>query len=425
MLFLFITCFSFIFLFNYSLPLKPFPGWVSEMRLISFCFLKDLSSFLYPTQAATPSIKSIKNTVSASLELIIPSKMSSAKSKKTQTLTVMENVELSSAAAMSVLDLPELALECILERLPPDGLFRMSSVCSDLRQRCLSDHLWEKHMSHKWDRIIGPAAYRQWQWHISSRNDSSYSLESSRKGGVGRGLVAYLSRLWPFMLVRSNSHNLNYHCNDNHTKTMISLQPPVDSVVAFYRALETGKFWFPAQVFNRENGHVGFMLSCYDAELSYDSRTNTFQARYPPHGRRAVAIESGVTWDRLRAAAVDTCPHDLHVSDCLNDLRPKDHIEIQWRRNKEFPYGWWYGIVGHLETCDGNENYCRCHESDTVVLEFNQYTPGSRWRHTTINRKDHREEGNEADGFYGGIRKLYRNDEISMWKQFWPAEVLE
>ena len=36
---------------------------------------------------------------------------------------------------------------------------------------------------------------------------------------------------------------------------------------------------------------------------------------------------------------IDNPPHDLHVSDCLDDLRPGDHIEIQWRRNKEFPYG--------------------------------------------------------------------------------------
>lgn len=28
-----------------------------------------------------------------------------------------------------------------------------------------------------------------------------------------------------------------------------------------------------------QNGHVGFMLSCYDAELSYDPQTDTFQAR--------------------------------------------------------------------------------------------------------------------------------------------------
>ena len=61
--------------------------------------------------------------------------------------------------------------------------------------------------------------------------------------------------------------------------------------------------------------------------------------RYPPHGNRAVAVETDVTWDRIRAPPVDTPPHDLHISDCLSELHPGDHIEIQWRRNKEFPYG--------------------------------------------------------------------------------------
>ncbi|KAA3489762.1 F-box protein [Gossypium australe] len=64
-------------------------------------------------------------------------------------------------------------------------------------------------------------------------------------------------------------------------------------------------------------------------------------------------------------------------------------------------------------------------EKDTVVLEFNQYTAGSRWRRATINRKEHREEGNEADGFYGGIRKLCNEEEISTWKRLWPSEILE
>lgn len=61
--------------------------------------------------------------------------------------------------------------------------------------------------------------------------------------------------------------------------------------------------------------------------------------RYPPHGKRAFAIENGVDWERLRAPPVDTTAHDLHITDCLNELHPGDHIEIQWRRNKEFPYG--------------------------------------------------------------------------------------
>nr|AIK35200.1 high mobility group B2 [Ipomoea batatas] len=63
--------------------------------------------------------------------------------------------------------------------------------------------------------------------------------------------------------------------------------------------------------------------------------------------------------------------------------------------------------------------------SDTIVLEFNQYSPGSRWRRTSVRRKDHREEGNETDGFYGGIQKVESSEVISTWKRLWPAEVLE
>ncbi|KAK8683237.1 hypothetical protein V6N13_039302 [Hibiscus sabdariffa] len=311
--------------------------------------------------------------------------------------------------AISVLDLPDLALECIIERLPPASLCSMAGVCSSLRSMCTADHFWEKHMKNKWGRIIGPAAYREWQWHVALGKDSGLS-----KQGRPKGLMRILSIVRPSWWVKPKA-------DDCCKKTSL----PDDSVMAWFLALESGSFWFPAQVYNRENGHVGFMLSCYDAELSYDQRTDTFQARYPPHGRRAVAMENNVPWERLRAPPIDTSPHDLHVSDCLNELRPGDHIEIQWRRNKEFPYGWWYGVVGHLESCDGNENFCRCHQSDTVALEFNQYAPGSRWRHTMINRKEHREEGNEADGFYGGIRKLSSVEEISTWKRLWPSDILE
>ncbi|KAL9993757.1 putative F-box domain-containing protein [Helianthus debilis subsp. tardiflorus] len=406
MLLIFVTCFSFILFFRYSLPIKPLPPWASEMRLLSFYFWKDFS-ILFPFA---------KNTL---FNVLSPKKVNNTSStlstsKKYQSIMMIEE-------GMSVLDLPNLALECILERLEPAGLCNMACVCTYLKDMCLSDHLWENHMKKRWGRIIGHAAVKQWQLQIATKKkESNYFLSRDK----GRGLLmGYLCKLWPpVMFIRHASYAAD---DDDANKMESSSQPSVDSIVSCYRALETGKFWFPAQVFNRENGHVGFMLSCYDADLCYDSHTDTFQARYPPHGRRAAAIEIGVSWDRLRAPPVETSPHDLHVSDCLNDLRPNDHIEIQWRRNKQFPYGWWYGVVGHLEACDGNISYCHCHESDTVVLEFNQYTPGSRWRHTTINRKFHREEGNEADGFYGGIRKLYHKDEISMWQQFWPAEILE
>ncbi|KAK4278855.1 hypothetical protein QN277_016640 [Acacia crassicarpa] len=317
---------------------------------------------------------------------------------------------------LSVLDLPDLVLECILERLSPPALCKMAGVCRSLRERCVGDYFWEKHMKQKWGRVIGPAAYRQWQCHIASKRDDVVTLIKAKE----RGLLRFLPfSLWPFSWIRS----LKVASNNSSSKQQSSL--PTHSVMAWYLAVESGSFWFPAQVYNRENGHVGFMLSCYDAELSYDPRTDTFQASYPLHGNKPVAIESGIPWERLRAPPVDTPPRDLHISNCLNDLRPGDHVEIQWRRNKEFPYGWWYGVVGHLELCDGNEIYCRCHNSDTIVLVFNQYAPGSRWSRATIHRKDHREEGNEADGFYGGIRKIDNEHEISMWKQLWPSEILD
>jgi len=311
-----------------------------------------------------------------------------------------------STDCMSVLDLPELALEGILGRLPPSSLCQMSGVCQELRKRCKSDHLWQSLFQEKWVGIVGPSAFQEWQRQLIEQAEQGAAVEKAPR------LWGWpLSCLWPF--------------------TWLNLQgppassPPPDSLMAWYWALESGSFWFPAQVYNRENGHVGFMLSCYDAELNYDRQTDSFKARYPPHGPRTIVVEEGVRWERLRAPPLDTPAHDLHASDCLADLQPGDHVEVQWRRNKEFPYGWWYGVVGHAETCDGNSRHCRCHSFETVWLEFNQYTLGSRWRRAAINRKSHREEGNEAEGFYGGIRKLKTKEEISIWKKLWPTETLE
>uniref|UniRef100_A0A0A9H1Z2 F-box domain-containing protein n=1 Tax=Arundo donax TaxID=35708 RepID=A0A0A9H1Z2_ARUDO len=331
----------------------------------------------------------------------------------------VENVKEAAAGEPSVLDLPELAIDYILERLPPPELRSMATVCRSMRERCRGDHLWQRHMSEKWGRVLGRAARDEWKTHLASASEAGGMARCASGGGAKRRRwLAALSCVCPvvsWMRLRA----------DGGSGGKSSGPVLDDSIMSWYLSMESGKFWFPAQVYNREHGHVGFMMSCYDAELSYDFHTDTFRARYPPHGRRTVVLEDGVQWDRVRAPPVDTLAHDLHASDCLHELQPGDHIEIQWRRNKEFPYGWWYGAVGHLESCDGNEHFCRCHLSDTVMLEFNQYTPGSRWRQALVNRKDHREEGNEGDGFYGGIRKLRSKDDISKWRQLWPTDILE
>ncbi|XP_062016334.1 F-box protein At2g26850 [Rosa rugosa] len=410
LLYFFITCLSLLFFKSFPVKSLPLPPWVFEVQLLFSSKIKSLVSIGFLSQ--THSARSMSMSVGVG----------------SRTTSIAEHDdEINTEPQMCVLDLPELVLECILERLPAESLFRMRGVCTSLRERCVTDHLWEKHMKKKWGRVIGPAAYREWQWQSMANQKQSPNQNQLTKPqkAAGKGLmrILSLSLSWPLSWIRSSSDHDEFI--KSRRRTCFPSHQHENSVMSWYLALETGRFWFPAQVYNRENGHVGFVLSCYDAELSYDPRTDTFQARYPPHGRRAVAVENCVPWERLRAPPVDTSPHDLHISDCLNDLRPGDHIEIQWRRNKEFPYGWWYGVVGHLESCDGNETYCLCHNSDNVVLEFNQYARGSRWRCTTISRKNHREEGDEADGFYGGIRKLCTKEEISVWKCLWPTQVLE
>jgi len=41
----------------------------------------------------------------------------------------------------------------------------------------------------------------------------------------------------------------------------------------------------------------------------------------------------------VRAPLVDTPPYLVHLSHFSDNLKPDDHIEIQWRSNTECPYG--------------------------------------------------------------------------------------
>ncbi|CAA7389002.1 unnamed protein product [Spirodela intermedia] len=378
MFFFFISFLSFLLFLSKSLSLQPLPPWASEVRLLPLPACRELLGCLSRWLVDS---RQVAAAVFALLPVMTHRKRSSHR---------VENVD--SRGEMSILDLPELTLEIILGRLSPAGLCNLAAVCNSLRERCRSDHLWRRHMEEKWGSLMGPAAQRGWKSFVSSCEDNLAPVGA----GYRREWLRVLSCVWPLSWLTSKFGAAA------ETKPWL----PDNSIMSWYLAIETGFFRFPAQVFNRENGHVGFMLSCYDAELSYDSRTDTFTAR-------------------LRAPPVESSAHDLHVSDCLADLRPGDHVEIQWRRNKEFPYGWWYGVVGHLGSCGGNELHCRCHRSDAVALEFNQYTEGSRWRRAILSRKDHREEGNEAEGFYGGVRKLRRDDEIAAWRRLWPTGVLD
>lgn len=133
----------------------------------------------------------------------------------------------------SLLDLPELPLHLILDRLSPKGLYAIASVCNSLRNECKSDFYWEKHLKQKWGHILCPAVYKEWKCYISAQNEaSSHSRQVKQKDWL-----SYILCVFP-----------NYKRKTDSTRGF-ELK---DSSMGLYLALENGKLWFPAQVYNRE-----------------------------------------------------------------------------------------------------------------------------------------------------------------------------
>ncbi len=222
MLYLLISCVSFSFIFlSQSFTHKPIPSWD-----LSPWFLGELlTTFLVSWfKKSRPAISLFQVPL-----FFMPLKNMGGVSSK------VENVE--ERDDVSLLDLPDLALECILDRLSPTELCSMAAVCTSLRDRCRSDHLWEKHMKQKWSRVIGDGAYKEWQWHVASRKRPNLLDQSKRKG-----LFETLFGVWSFSLFRPKLESCN--------KSKSSL--PVDTIMAWYLSLENGQLWFPAQVYNRE-----------------------------------------------------------------------------------------------------------------------------------------------------------------------------
>ncbi|XP_057451273.1 F-box protein At2g26850-like isoform X2 [Lotus japonicus] len=311
----------------------------------------------------------------------------------------MDEANVKTGGKLSLLDLPEMVLDFILKCLSPIELSRMSRVCASLRNKCESDHLWEKHINHKWGRVIGDVAYKEWQFHITAAKERN--LLNQEITNISGSLGSFTG-VWPNLYLGSYLEDcwiLNGLRSDNF-------------MMILYFSLQSGRFWFPAQVYK------GLMI--HNALVNYDSESNNFQARYQSGGWRLLG--KNLEWDMVRVPAVDSLPYVFHVSDCLDNLKPGDRIEIQWRGNLQSPYDWWYAIIGHLDSCNENENYCQCHLNDTLIVEFKQYPQGSNMRRIKLSRKNNGEQGDPVGGFYGGIRKLCNPDEIEIWMNIFSRQ---
>lgn len=156
----------------------------------------------------------------------------------------------------SLLDLPEWILDCILECLSPLDLCRVAQVCTYLRDRSRSDALWERQIKQKWGRLLGDVALQEWQWHTTKIiNIQSLLLQHNQSGSCGS-----FSGVWPFLSFNSYLENFI---------ELISLFKNC-SKMALYISLESGRFWFPVQVYKVTliNIYVNF-IPCFNRWLYY------------------------------------------------------------------------------------------------------------------------------------------------------------
>ncbi|WJX78194.1 hypothetical protein P8452_61442 [Trifolium repens] len=302
-----------------------------------------------------------------------------------------------------LLDLPNQTIDCILERLSPEELCRVSETCTYLKNQCSSDYLWKKHVQQKWSNLIGDVVHQVWQWH---RTKIKYATSFSLHKDV-MDTCATFRGTWPFVGIQSYLENHWPYINlvKNYSQK------------ALYTCIETGCFWFPAQLYRNPM----YMISYCDAMLCYDSRTYSFQARSPLGDWKIT--ETRVKWHVVRLSAPNTFVRGYYKSICLSYLEPGDYIEIQTRPNVLSPYDWSFAEVGHLESCDKDAHNCTCKHSDTLVVEF-KHLPGRSLNRKSLLKRNIFKEQRYINYYFGGIKKPNDEEEITKWKSFFPNHKL-
>lgn len=120
--------------------------------------------------------------------------------------------------------------------------------------------------------------------------------------------------------------------------------------------------------------------------------------------------------------------HNCHIN--MLYLHQEKSVYIYFRKKKRNSFIFMYILnryefILHIKRWIFFMLYMTILCTDIVILEFKQYSVESRWRKVSIFRKDHMETGDQAVGFYGGIRKLCKKEEIEKWRHLWPDCTLE
>ncbi|CAJ1360724.1 unnamed protein product [Effrenium voratum] len=180
------------------------------------------------------------------------------------------------------------------------------------------------------------------------------------------------------------------------------------------------------EIFDREK-KVGFCMSAMTAKVSWEQKTRCYVASY--------VSASHVVPERIPTSEVHRlrfCPPNVRdqlqpelapprVSEIyafrvyagLEGLQVGRGVELQWKMQVGSPFGWWHGVVEHVE---------RKGATAAVTLTFGHFPQHSRWYRLRVVVGDGVMRRCGIGGYHGGIRSCTAAEE-KHWMRFFPKDL--
>jgi len=181
--------------------------------------------------------------------------------------------------------------------------------------------------------------------------------------------------------------------------TFYNMQEEQQDWKELYKKIYLGEATCKIQVYNREE-KTGYFMSCFTGDARYDRTADLFTVTYP-----SLHVER-VPHHKLRAVPKEIRNVDPGAIYIPNETSfvVGDGVELQWKRNFDAPFGWWYGVIERII------------EKDLVIV-FRHFRESSVW-YRIILRKGltgaKEISDNAAGGWLGNVRKV-TDTEKKIW----------
>eukprot|EP00929_Paragymnodinium_shiwhaense_P034701 TRINITY_DN18849_c0_g1_i1.p1 TRINITY_DN18849_c0_g1~~TRINITY_DN18849_c0_g1_i1.p1 ORF type:complete len:320 (-),score=89.02 TRINITY_DN18849_c0_g1_i1:539-1498(-) len=185
------------------------------------------------------------------------------------------------------------------------------------------------------------------------------------------------------------------------------------------------------EVFHRQK-HQAFALTAQAAWVRWDAKAACYSAKYlsaqPTEAEAIPAAEASrlrfcplAVRDALRPGKMPTpaerqapdpvFPYPYRVLPGVDEsLEVGGGVEVQFKMQKDSPFGWWYGRLESLNQ-DAAGNIA------TATVAFDQFPEDSCWRQMHVEFGDGKLRSNDLGGFVGGIRACNAKEK-SHWQSF-------